>query len=74
MKIYENLWNWFRFAIPAEATRGFETPKLRGPEASRLFKHMKKMPVIQTFIRKASDGIMLHLNDWFDFGTTLGSV
>ena len=28
--------NWFRFAIPAEATRGFEASRLRGFEAARL--------------------------------------
>ena len=42
--------------------------RLRGTEASRprgfeTFQTYEKMLVIQTFIRKASDGIMLHLND-----------
>ena len=42
--------------------------RLRGTEASRprgfeAFQTYEKMPVIQTFIRKASDGIMLDLND-----------
>ena len=50
--------NWFRFAIPAEATRGFEASRLGSFKASRL-----------TIIRKKAK---LDLKDLLDLGSLWG--